>query len=239
MKKVGIIAGTLFLEAGFSENLAATTVKTRFGQASLLLSEHFAYIPRHGIDGSRHILPHMINHPANMEAFRELDITEIIGIHSTGSLRRDLPPGTILIPDDFLSLSDTGTVFAEKAVHITPLLDEALRQALKAAAESLGIPTVTRGTYWQTKGPRLETRAEIRMMAQFADIVGMTMASEAVIARELEMSYASICSVDNYCHGITEEPLTMQEIMTGARKNAARVREIVTAFVKGTTKESL
>jgi len=238
MKKVGVIAGTLFLETDFSENLRKKTVETEFGKAEVFLSDLFAYIPRHGTDTAHHILPHLINHPANIAALGKLGITEIMGIHSTGSLKTSLPPGTILIPDDFISLTDRETIFSDRAVHVTPLLDETLRHAVTAAAEYLGIPTIPQGTYWQTRGPRLETKAEIRMMAQFADIVGMTMASEAVIARELGISYASICSVDNYCHGITPRPLTMQEIMTGARRNAGRVREIVTGLIETGTGKS-
>ena len=89
-----------------------------------------------------------------------------------------------------------------------------------AAARDCGINVVNGGVYWQTKGPRFETKAEIRMMSQFADLVGMTMASEAVIAQELGLSYASLCSVDNYANGLGERELTVDEILQHARRNA-------------------
>jgi 5'-methylthioadenosine phosphorylase len=87
------------------------------------------------------------------------------------------------------------------------------------------------GIYWQSAGPRLETRAEIAMISQFADIVGMTMASEAVVAQELDIRYASLCSVDNYAHGIEDKELTMQKILSHARLNAAAIEQILTDYV--------
>ncbi len=87
------------------------------------------------------------------------------------------------------------------------------------------------GIYWQTAGPRLETRAEIAMMAQFADLVGMTMASEAIIAQELDMPYASLCSVDNFAHGIGDTQLSMEEITLHARRNAETILRILNCYL--------
>ena len=70
------------------------------------------------------------------------------------------------------------------------------------------------------------------MMSTFADIVGMTMASEAITARELGLHYASACSVDNVCHGILDEPLSMEKILAGTRKNAALIRKLLQYFIK-------
>jgi 5'-methylthioadenosine phosphorylase len=136
------------------------------------------------------------------------------------------------VPDDFILLTDTPTVFSNKPVHITPELSDEVRRRLIEAAGACGVPVVGRGTYWQTEGPRLETRAEIRMMAPFADIVGMTMAAEAIIAKELGLSYATLCSVDNYCNGVVETPLTMEMIIEGAKKNRETMMTIVSKFIE-------
>ncbi|MEA3471474.1 MAG: 6-oxopurine nucleoside phosphorylase, partial [Thermodesulfobacteriota bacterium] len=122
--------------------------------------------------------------------------------------------------------------FDNEQQHITPTLSEKIRQKLINASEKLGIPLIKKGIYWQTRGPRLETKAEIRMMSRFADIVGMTMASEAMIACEMDIEYASICSVDNFGHGLTESPLSMQEIKETARKNAGKILKIVDYCLK-------
>jgi 5'-methylthioadenosine phosphorylase len=124
------------------------------------------------------------------------------------------------------------TVFDVKPVHITPTLDDTVRRKWIEAARDIGVTVVDGGVYWQTKGPRLETKAEIAMMTGFADVVGMTMASEAVIARELDLPYASLCSVDNFAHGIGKKALTMKEILIHARQNAAAITRIITQYMK-------
>jgi 5'-methylthioadenosine phosphorylase len=88
------------------------------------------------------------------------------------------------------------------------------------------------GVYWQTPGPRFETRAEIAMMSQFADLVGMTMASEAVVANELGLEYAAICSVDNYANGLVEKELTIEEVLAHARRSAQTMTRIVKNLIE-------
>ena len=137
----------------------------------------------------------------------------------------------IIIPDDYISIYGTPTIFHNSAVHTIPTLNERIRERLIHTAERLGINAIENGVYWQASGPRLETKAEIRMMSQFADIVGMTMASEATIAAELELPYAAICSVDNYGHGLVEKPPTFEEIRKGASGNARNILEIVKKYI--------
>ena len=91
------------------------------------------------------------------------------------------------------------------------------------------------GIYVQTTGPRLETRAEIKMLKRFGDIVGMTLASEATLALELEVPYASICSIDNYCHGIQATPLTMDRIFENVTKNLRTIESILNTFIERNT----
>src|SRR5664280_3798672 len=83
-------------------NSAVRSMKNKFGQASVLIADKIAWILRHGNDTNRYILPHLINHRANLQALKDLDATEIVGINSTGSLKKDLCPGMIVIPDDFI-----------------------------------------------------------------------------------------------------------------------------------------
>lgn len=235
MKVVGVISGivTLHTKEVFA-NLHKEIIETGFGKAEVFCSDNLVFIARHGTDPSFHILPHLINHTANMAAMKRLGATEVIGINSTGTLKRRLEPGTLVVPDDYIQIGPLATAVSGKPLHVIPRLDDKIRQKLLAAARDCNLRCVDGGIYWQTAGPRLETKAEIAMISQFADIVGMTMAGEATVARELDIRYASLCSVDNFAHGIIEEDLTMHEIVKHARRNAEAIHRIVTSYVKQT-----
>lgn len=231
MKPLGIISGTVFLQGnGIFADLREERLETPFGPALVVRSTEVVFIPRHGTDPHCHILPHLINHQANLLALKELGVGEVIGVNSTGSLKRRLKPGILVVPDDYLMPTPGPTAVRGKPVHITPVLNGEMRRKLLKAARESGVEVIDGGIYWQTAGPRLETRAEIAMMAQFADIVGMTMASEAIIAQEIGIPYASLCSVDNFAHGIGDTKLSMEEITLHARRNAETVLQILTLY---------
>jgi len=233
MAPVGVLSGTIMMER--SELLQiGRQVKTRnqYGEALLTVTDQMVFIVRHGNDPAEYILPHRINHLANLQAMKDMGVTEVIGINSTGALKKNLYPGMIVIPDDFITLTAIPTIHQDKLAHITPSLDESVRLKLITAARNINLDIVETGTYWQVTGPRLETKAEIRMMANYADIVGMTMANEAVIALEMGMPYASACSIDNYGNGLVEKPLSMEEIITGTRKNADMMMRLIKQYVE-------
>lgn len=231
MARFGIISGTVSLQGkDIFAHLTEKTVENEFGHALVLLSEQVAFIPRHGMPPHGAILPHLINHQANLQALKDLGVSHAIGINSAGSLKRHLQPGMLAIPDDFIHLGATPTIYRDKLHHITPALNDDVRQRLINTAGECGIAVAAGGVYWQTMGPRLETRAEIRMMSQFADLVGMTMASEAIIAQELDLPYASLCTIDNFAHGLVREGLAMEEIRHNARLNADAAARILTRY---------
>ena len=233
MSLLGVISGTLVMDkSDLFQKGTPRLMKNEYGQAAALVNDRIALVLRHGNDPGNHILPHQINHKANLRALKDLGVAEVVGINSTGSLRKDLYPGLIIVPDDFITQEATPTIHQNKAVHITPSLNEQVRQKLIGAARRSNIEAVGKGTYWQTPGPRLETKAEIKMMANFADIVGMTMASEAVIALELDLPYASACSIDNFGNGLIEKPLNMEEILIGTRKNADLMIRLLEGYLQ-------
>ena len=180
-------------------------------------------LPRHGVRVP--VGPHLIDHAANLKAMAEYEVTTVVGISSTGSLRREYRVPSIMIPEDYIDLH--GSTVHTGPVHIVPELSGRVREALIKAARELKVrPLYTRGVYFQTRGPRLETKAEIAMISQFADVVGMTMGSEATVAMELGMEYASICTVDNYAHGVGKG-LSPEAIKDAARTNTATAIRIV------------
>jgi 5'-methylthioadenosine phosphorylase len=205
-------------------------METPFGEPSdscaigRLGGKEVVFLRRHGTEG---IPPHRINHRANVYALKKLAATEVIGINSVGSLDEQVPPGYIVIPHDYCSPWAVVTFYEHRVVHITPALDAALRERLIQAAAQANVPHKTEGVYIQTIGPRLETRAEIALLKNFGLVVGMTMAHEATLCQEGGLAYASICSVDNYCHGIIEAPLTEKKIARQAQENAATIRRVL------------
>lgn len=233
MGMIGVLAGNIIMQKShLTAKCKAQPIKNKFGEVLALVTDKIALILRHGHDPAEYILPHLINHHANLQALKDFGVTEVVGINSTGSLKKDLSPGMVVIPDDFITLTVTPTIHRNKAVHITPSLDEHVRQKLIAAALRCKMRFADKGIYWQVTGPRLETRAEIKMMANFADVVGMTMANEAVIAQELDLPYASACSIDNFGNGLVEKPLQLEEIIAGTRKNAAAMIRLLENYVE-------
>jgi len=212
-------------------------MKTPYGKPSgPLLVSHVGktsvlFLSRHGT--GKPVPPHRINHRANLWALRESGARTVISSASVGSLKKDIRPGTLLVPDDYLAPWHQVTYHEEEARHVTPGFDASLRAKLLEAAERVHLKVRDGGTYVQTLGPRLETPAEVRMIAQFGDVVGMTMAAEATLARELGLKYAALCSVDNYAHGITDHPLTFAHIKAEQKKNEERVRRVLLQALRG------
>ena len=226
----GLVAGTVFYHKDYFRNAEKRTIDTKYGPATVLIAGPWAYIPRHGLEGERYFPPHMTNHRANFLALKELNVTEVIAVNSCGSLRPSLEPRTIIVPNDYICLAPGPTIFDDARGHITPRLSDRVREKITAAAKKAGVPVVDGGIYWQNPGPRLETRAEIRFQSQYADMVGMTMASEATVAQELGMEYASVCSVDNYAHGLSPSCVSSDDIVANAAANADRIHEIIEAL---------
>jgi 5'-methylthioadenosine phosphorylase len=232
MHFIGIMTGTVTRDVNFFDHLEERLMENEFGQSVVLVSDRVAVIPRHGRDPRKHILPHLINHRSNLKVMKDLGVEEVLAVNSTGSLKRHLKPGMLVVPDDFILLSGGPTIFTAKAVHITPTLSEKVRQKVISAARGCRVDAVDGGIYWETRGPRLETRAEIAMMSRFADLVGMTMASEAIIAKEMDLPYASLCSIDNFGHGLGDRQLTMEEIKIHAGRNAQVIVRIVDKYIE-------
>jgi len=229
--RIGLAAGTVFYKQKMFKDAEDRQVKTPFGPARLILTDRIAYLPRHGLDGQGYIFAHAINHPANFFALKDLGVEEVIGICSTGSLKPSLPPGNVLVPSDYICLGPLPTTVTDHSLHITPVLSEKVRSKLGEASRQAEVEIVDGGIYWQSTGPRLETRAEIRFISDYAHLVGMTMASEAAVAQELGLAYAALCSVDNYAHGLSHTPLTEDEIRNRAGENAEKMFKIVEAYL--------
>jgi 5'-methylthioadenosine phosphorylase len=212
MGRLAVILGSNALGPGGGEIAAAAT-------------EHgAAVVQRHGSPDA-YVLPHAIDHAANLRPLVEQGVDRVLGIASVGSLRTDLPVGSLVCPDDFIALQLGVSIFDDTRGHTAPSFAARWRGELLAAwAEGTEAP-VDGGVYWQTIGPRFETPAEIRMIAQHADLVGMTIASECVIAAELGLEYAAICVVDNLANGLGDGQLSVEEMEADRLLNATLLRD--------------
>ena len=233
--RLGIIGGTSLFgtKTEFLEAANEREVNTKYGTVYLLFTGDVVFIPRHG--KTRNIPPHRMNYKANLAAFRDLGVENIIGVTSVGSLKRDIKPQSLVVPHDYISLCSIPTFYDDELVHVTSGLDEQLRTAIIEVATDFDAAVITRGVYFQTPGPRLETRAEIDFIRNYADVIGMSMASEATLAKELGLRYANISSVDNYAHGIIaaegEEELDYKQIVEAAAKNREKLELLLMKLI--------
>jgi 5'-methylthioadenosine phosphorylase len=178
---------------------------------------------RHGEPGGSYVPPHRIDHAANLRSLLAAGCDRVLAICSAGSLKEEIAVGSLVCPDDFIALQLGITTFDDARGHMPPGLDSEWRERVLAASRSGGAPFEDGGVYWQTIGPRFETPAEIRLLAAHADLVGMTMASECVVAGELGLSYASVCVVDNLANGVGAVALDVDELEADRARNTARL----------------
>ena len=186
-------------------------------------------IPRHG---DPYTQPHRIDHAGNMQRLLDAGCDRVLALSSVGGLRRELGVGTFLCPDDFIALHVGKSAFGDRRSHRVAGFDSGWRADLVDVwARDAETELLDGGVYWESIGPRFETPAEIRLIAQHADVIGMTIASECVIAGELGLSYAAICIVDNLANGVGESELTVEEFEAGRARNRERLGAAVAAIV--------
>lgn len=222
MGRLAIIGGHAILGTEPVEGLEAQLLETEHGTAEVMVGERRVLVQRHGYDPYR--TASRINHRANLAALDQLGCDRILAIGSVGSLREDLAVGTVLVPDDFIALH-LGISFSdahggERVPAFDPTWRERVIEAWRRHAER---PLVEGGVYWQAIGPRFETAAEVRLISSYADVVGMTIASECILAGELGISYAAVCVVDNLANGIAGAPLAVEDFEAGKSLNRPRL----------------
>jgi len=235
--RLAVMGGHGILGTAFAASATRIDVDTTYGPAALLDAGTHVVIQRHGLDGF--VSAPFVNHRAHVRAVAEVGCDRVLGLASVGSLRRDLPVGTFVAPDDFIALHLGISLSEGDDGHQSPGFDPAWRRTVADRwARHTDVPLHDGGVYWQTIGPRFETQAEIRLIADHADLVGMTIASECVLARELGLAYASICVVDNLANGVGDAPLTMEEFQAGAAANRARLVGALDAVLPALSKEA-
>lgn len=229
LNKIGVIGGSGVLEIELFAGLKKREVVTEYGR--VVVEEGAAglvFLQRHG---TPLLPPHKLNHRANIAALKECGVKYAVAVNSTGTLNSSLPPGSLLLPDDYFNPWAIKTFFDDRLEFVTPGLSESVRAAVITAAAGLKVDLQATGTYIQTTGPRFETKAEIRVLSGWGDVVGMTMANEATLARELGLEYASICLIDNYANGVCEQTVDIAEIEIAQKRNSRILAELLPAVI--------
>lgn len=219
---LGIIGGTSLLFSTLPD-IEKRQIDTPFGNAGVLMGD-VIILMRH----QRDLPPHRINFRANMAALALAGADRIIAFGSSGSMNHDIAPGSLVLPTDYLSIPENPSFHDHAVHHVMPELSLELSQKLHQLIPESRLG----GTYVQTKGPRFETVAEIAALSRFADLVGMTLASEATLACELSIPFAAICTVDNYANGIADQVLTWDEVLEISRRYRERTEKILNTIIR-------
>ena len=210
---LAIIGGSGLCNIEGLEIIRREIVRTPYGQPSEPLifgnlgGKEVIFLARHGVNHT--LAPHHINYRANIWALQSVGVKSIISIASVGSIEKSIRVGDFVIPHQIIDYTygRNNTYFdgidnPVKHVDLTYPYDMSLREIIIQSVQKLTYNFVTEGVYAATQGPRLETAAEIdRYEKDGATIVGMTAMPEAVLARELNLSYVAICPVANHAAG--------------------------------------
>lgn len=232
--RLALIGGTNLLESPQFCHANPLPVVTPYGTVILLEQEGILFLQRHGL--KQYTQPHRINHHAHLYALQQAGAEAVLAIGSVGSLRLDLPPGRLVLPDDFYAPHLNLSFFDDQRSHMTPGFHPQWRATLLETWQQTGLPAPhVGGTYWQTMGPRFETPAEIRMLAPHVDLVGMTIASECILASELTLPYAALCMVDNFANGIHLEKLSYESFRAQVHANEASLLQTVHILIRAVT----
>src|SRR5438477_1307714 len=236
---IGIIGGSGLYQMEELRDAAEHKVGTPFGAPSDKLvggkvsGRQVYFLPRHG-RGHR-ILPHEINHRANIYALRSLNVRWIICVTAVGSLQEKYEPRDVLLPSQFYdrtSLRAAHTFFGEGiAAHIAfaEPISTKLRNLLAESARSLGITVHNGGTYVNMDGPAFSTRAESELNRRYGfDVIGMTNVAEAKLAREAEIALATMAMITDYdCWKVEEEAVSAQIVIGHLMANAETAKKVL------------
>lgn len=232
--KIAIIGGSGLEDPEFFKKIKEVKIKTPFGYPSSPITiadfhgERVAFLSRHG--KKHQFPPHRVPQRANIWALKQLGVERIIAVSAVGSLQQNFKPGDIVIPDQFIDFTKKRdyTFYDTGATHVS-LADpfcSGLRNLFYREAKKIKIPVHQSGTYWCVEGPRFSTRAESKFFRNFADIIGMTLIPEAVLARELAICYLSLAAVTDY-DVWAERPVSAQEVIKTMKNNLEKIKELL------------
>jgi len=231
----GIIGGSGIYRISEGEPMHVETpygwVKVCFGKMG---GKQVAFMPRHG---EEHIVPpHAINHRANIYAMKEVGVNKLVGVNACGIISK-FKPGEIITVEDFIAFHMGPVTFYDTFKHgvmhtdMSEPYSKQLNSELIKAGRKARVKIKRGGIIASSYGPRFETPAEIRAFGKMgANLINMTSAPEAILARELDMDYASIAIGTNYAAGLTKKHLSHEEVVGAMRRNEKKVFKVLGAL---------
>ncbi len=238
---IGVIGGSGLYEIDGLERIQEHRIETPFGAPSDALIEGWIgdtqlfFLPRHG---RGHMLsPSEINYRANIWALRSVGVRDILSISAVGSMREELAPGDVFLPDQFIdrTVGRSRTFFEGGVVAHVSFAEPISRRvslAIAAACEKIGIPHRSGGAYVCIEGPQFSTRAESLLFRTWpgVSVIGMTNMPEARLAREAEISYATVAMITDYdCWNEDHDAVSVDQVIDTLRANVEKARDIVAA----------
>jgi 5'-methylthioadenosine phosphorylase len=237
-KRIGIIGGSGLYEMKELAIEEEVQVKTPFGDPSDkfilgdLMGKKVAFLPRHG-KGHR-ILPSQLNFRANILGMKKLGVDQILSVSAVGSMKEEIEPGHIVIPDQFFDQTKNriSTFFGNGVVGHASFADPvcgALCKVVSAAAKSAGATVHVGGTYICIEGPLFSTRAESNIYRKWGvDVIGMTNVTEAKLAREAGICYSTIALATDYdCWYAGHEEVTVEAVIRIIHQNVEMAQKII------------
>ncbi|MFA5882491.1 MAG: hypothetical protein WDA60_01425 [Acidimicrobiia bacterium] len=235
MGRLAVVGGHTILDLALDDVLGMPSRERRIpgpgGPVTVVDAGSVVFLQRHRQPD--YVPANRLDHHAHAAALVAAGCDRVLAIGSAGGLTPSLPVGTTLVPDDFIAFSaQPDSRFAdERALSVPGFARDWRARVLAAWTAHAPTAPVDGGVYWQARGPRFETPAEVRMIAAFADVVGMTVGSECVACAERGLAYAAVCVVDNLANGLGDAGLTVEEFEAGTAANVATLvatlREVV------------
>lgn len=242
MRKIAIVGGTGIYSPETLADFEARIIDTPYGKASCnigkLSGNQVVFITRHGVTHS--VAPHMINYRANIWALKSLGTEEIFATSATGSLNPEMKAGHFVVCDQLMDFTKSristfydNPVRGVAHVDLTDPYCPVLRKKVIEILKNTDIVFHERGCYVCTEGPRFETAAEVKAFAMLGgDVVGMTNAQEAALAREAEMCYTNCAIVTNMAAGISSVPLSHKEVVEAMGISIKNMEKVITGFIE-------
>lgn len=241
---IGVIGGSGLYEMEGLQDVRSIVVETPFGAPSdefvtgVLDGVPMVFLPRHG-RGHR-LLPTEVNYRANIYGMKKLGVTRIISVSAVGSMREEIVPGHIVIPDQFIDRTNAtraSTFFGNGVVAHIQFADPVcadLSADLYAAAQEAGATVHRGGTYICMEGPAFSTRAESNLYRSFGvSVIGMTNIPEARLAREAEICYGVIALATDYdCWHESHDDVSVDAIIAIIKQNVAMAKSIIRNAVR-------
>ena len=236
--KLAIIGGSGLYDVEEFKNRELLDINTPWGNPSdqILKTKYnnkdVYFLPRHG--RGHFISPSNINFRANIDALKQLGVTDIVSVSAVGSLKEDLPPGKFVLVDQFIdrTFARNKTFFDEDIVAHVSMAHPTSKALMNACEESIkkeNIPYQRGGTYVVMEGPQFSTLAESNLYRSWkADVIGMTNMPEAKLAREAEIRYASVSMVTDYdCWHPDHENVDVEQVIKVLLDNATKAKNMI------------